>query len=346
MNDRMSRAALVCPGRGAYTSASLGSLPADHALVQRAEELRSDYDLEPLLSLDGADRFDPSRHLRPANASPLILLATLLDVETAWRDHRVVAVAGNSLGWYSALAVAGALPFDDAFRLVQELGLLQELAPPGAQVQSGGQLIYPLTDADWRPSADLATVVADLLEDAAGWGDGHGRLYPSVDLGGYAVLAGAEAGIATALKRLPPLSVGARLYPLRLAQHGPYHTPLVAHVAEAARATLADLRWSAPQVTVIDGRGQRWTPWSTDPRDLREYTLGEQLVTPYRFAGGIRVILREYAPDLLVLPGPGNTLGGICGQIAVDEGYHAIRARADFDAAQASGRPLVLSMRR
>jgi [acyl-carrier-protein] S-malonyltransferase len=335
----LPRAALVCPGRGAYTSASLGSLPADHPLIERAEELRAAYDLEPILTLDGAEHFDPARHLRPANASPLTLLATLLDAERAAADYRIVAVAGNSLGWYSALAVSGALPFDDAFRLVQEMSLLQELPAP----QGGGQVIYPLTDADWRPSADLANAVADALELS---GDDEGRRYPSIDLGTYAVLAGDEAGVASLLRHLPPVKVGERLFPLRLAQHGPYHTPLVEHVAEAARATLADLSWSAPRVTLVDGRGVRWSPWSTNPNALRDYTLGAQVTTPYLFAASVRVVLREHAPDLLLLPGPGNTLGGICGQVVVDEGYRGVRSRVAFESAQSGERPVLLSMHR
>jgi len=99
-------------------------------------------------------------------------------------------------------------------------------------------------------------------------------------------------------------------------------------------------------VTLVDGRGARWTPWSTDPAALREYTLGDQVVTPYRFATSVRVALREIAPDLLVLPGPGNSLGGVCGQLMVAEGYRGIRTRADFEAAQRSERPVLLSMGR
>lgn len=339
--SELPRAALICPGRGAYTAASLRSLPRDHELVRRAEELRAGYDLESLLSLDGAERFDPVRHLRPANASPLILLCSLLDAERAQRDHRVVAVAGNSLGWYSALAVTEALPFDDAFRLVQEMSLLQELAPP--EGGTGGQVIYPLVDADWQPSPELAEIVAHALDPG---GRAEGRRYPSIELGGYAVLAGDETGVAALLRTLPPVKIGERLYPLRLAQHGPYHTPLVAHVSDAARATLAGLAWSAPRITLVDGRGARWTPWATDPEALRDYTLGPQVTAPYLFTTGVRVILREYAPELLVLPGPGNSLGGICGQVVVQEGYRSIRSRADFEAAQAGPHPAIISMRR
>jgi [acyl-carrier-protein] S-malonyltransferase len=337
----MRRAVIVCPGRGSYTGASLGSLPADHPTVQRAEELRAGYGLDSLLELDGAEGFDPARHLRPANASPLTFLATLVDVETAAADHAVTAVIGNSLGWYTALAAAGALSFDDAFRLVQEMGLLQE--EPLPEGGPGGQLIYPLTDADWRPDPELRAAVAAALSN----GDQPaGRVHESVDLGGYAVLAGDEAGVLRLLRSLPPAKVGERLYPLRLALHGPYHTPLVAHVAAAARERLADLAWRSPTLTLIDGRGARWSPWSTDPAALRDYTLGEQVTTPYRFATSVRVALREHAPDVLVLPGPGNSLGGICGQLIVAEGYRGIDSRAAFEAAQRSDAPVVLSMRR
>jgi malonyl CoA-acyl carrier protein transacylase len=336
------RAGLVCPGRGSYTAASLGTLPADHPFVARAEELRARYELEPLLALDGAERFDPSRHLRPAHASPLILVASLLDAEQALEDHRVVAVAGNSLGWYTALALAGALSFDDAYRLVQEVALLQEL-PSETDGGPGGQVIYPLTDAAWRPDAELEAAVGVALQEVEAAG---GHVFPSIDLGGYAVLAGDEPGVQSLLRHLPPLRVGDRLFPLRLAQHGPYHTPLVAHVAEAARAALEDLEWRTPRISLVDGRGARWTPWSTDPAALRDYTLGEQLTTPFDFASSVTVLLREHAPELLLLPGPGNSLGGICGQLVVAEGYRGIRSRGDFDAAQASDLPIVLSMRR
>jgi len=336
------RAVLACPGRGSYAAASLNSLKADHPWVVRAEQLRAGYGLEPLLDLDRAERFDPARHLQPIHASPLIFLVSMLDAETAAADYRITAAIGNSLGWYTALAVVGALPFEDAFRLVQEMAILQqEPLPDGGP---GGQVIYPLADAAWRPDPELHAAVAAALAEPSINGDGH--VHESIDLGAYAVLAGDEAGVARLLGRLAPVRVGERIFPLRLSQHGPYHTPLVAHVATAAAEQLSDLDWRAPSATLIDGRGARWTPWSTDPAALRDYTLREQVITPFRFAVSVRVALREEAPDVLLLPGPGNSLGGICGQLVVAEGYRGIRSREDFEAVQRSEVPVVLSMHR
>ena len=333
----MKRAALVFPGRGSYTATSLGSLPPEDPLVQRIEALREGYGLPSLLELDGAERFEPKVHLLPANASPLIFLASLLDLRATPHDVEPVVAIGNSMGWYTALTAVGALSLEDGYRLVQEMSLLQqEPLPSGGP---GGQVIYPLTGADWRLDPDLvATVDAALAE-------GDGEVHSSIDLGGYAVLAGSETGVARLMELLPPARVGDRLYPLRLALQGPYHTPLVTHVAEAAQERLADLPWESPEVALIDGRGARWSPWSTDAAALRDYTLGEQITTSFRFAASLRVALREWAPDLLMLPGPGNSLGGVCGRAVVAEGYRGIHSRADFETAQ--GRDaIILSLHR
>ena len=334
----MSRAVLLCPGRGSYTERSLRSLPEDDARVARAEELRAEYALPSLVQLDRAAKFEPQRHLEPANVSPLIWLVSMLDAAAALREHAVVAVAGNSMGWYTALAVAGALDFDDGFRLVQEMSLLQqEHAASGA---GGGQVLYPLVDEGWQRDPEKAAAVARALAAHPG------EVFLSIDLGGYAVLAGTEAGIAALLRELPKTKLGATPYPFRLMQHGPYHTPLVEPVAARARERLARLGFRAPRITLIDGRGARSTPWSTDVAALRDYTLGDQITTPYDVTTSVRVALREHAPDVVVCPGPGNTLGGVVGQILIAEGWRGIRSRADFDRAQAGERPILVSMRR
>jgi len=330
----MKRVAIVCPGRGSYAEGSLGSLPPEHDHVRAAEALRARRELPALVELDRSTRFDPSRHLRPANVAALIYVVSMLDCARASAEGRAVCAAGNSMGWYTALAASGALTFEEGFELVQEMALLQE------EAAAGGQVIYPVVDSDWRPAADRAEAIGALLDELPG------DLYPSIHLGGYEVLAGTARGVARALECLPRVRHGKADYPLRLARHGPYHTPLAASVSESAGRLLAGLDFRPPRITLIDGRGVRFTPWSTDPAELRDYTLGAQVTTPFDFTASIRVVLREYAPELLVLPGPGNTLGGVCGQIAAREGWRGIRSKADFDALQGGAEPLVLSMGR
>jgi len=328
----MKRAALFCPGRGAYTKRTMKLLPEDHPWVAEVEELRAEQGLPSILEMDRA-RWNGDVHLRPDNASALIYLHSMLDAAQAMQEHEIVCVGGNSLGWYTALAAAGALSFADGFRLVQGISTLQ------MRHAEGGQVVYPLIDDQWRPDKKLMARVDEALAGATG------EVFASIDLGGYAVLAGTEKGVAHLLERLPPVEMGPSLYPYRLKQHGPYHTPLVEGVARGA-AELARLGWGAPKVTLIDGRGARFAPWSTDPRELAAYTLGVQLMSPFRFTTSVRVALREHAPDLIVLPGPGNTLGGVCGQVIVLEGYRGIRSREDFERVQAGPDPVLWSMRR
>jgi malonyl CoA-acyl carrier protein transacylase len=330
----VTRALILCPGRGSYTEKTLRSLPEKHPWIERAEALRREYELPSLVELDRAAKLDSKVHLAPVNASALIWLVSMLDCEAAGREYEIAAVAGNSMGWYTALAVAGALDFDDGFRLMQELAILQQ------EHAGGGQILFPQVDEQWRRDATLVGALEDALAGS------QGEAFPSIRLGGQAVLAGSETGIAHLLRTLPRTKLGNNTYPMRLVGHGPYHTPLVQPVADKARAQLARLSYQKPRIALIDGSGKRHSPWSASPEELRDYTLGPELTTPYDVTLSVRVGLREYAPDRIVLPGPGNPLGSICGQILIEEGWRGVHSRADFDALQSSANPLVHSLRR
>lgn len=341
------RYALLLAGRGSYTERSLGTLaaamrdPELAPLVERTEELRREFDLPSLLELDAAERFSAAHHLRPANVSALIWLCTWLDATVARRrelpEHggwRLVGIAGNSMGWYTGLSVGGALSFDDGFRLVQGMALLQE-EPVG-----GGQLLYPIMDEQWRTSPGREALVQAALDSSGG------EALPSIELGGFRVLAGTDAGLSHLSQSLPVIELGKNRYPMKLVQHGPYHTGLLSGIADRARERFTDLGWERPDVCLVDGRGSIFTPWSASLPELREYTLGHQITKPYDFSRSIRILLRELAPDRLVLPGPGNTLGSITGQVMIQEGWRRVRSRADFEALQSQAEPFVESMRR
>ncbi len=334
----MTRAAVAFPARGSYGPRSLGSLPAAHPWVRRADQLRADYDLPALSVLDGADRFDPAIHLRSAHASPLTFVCGLLDAERIAADHEVVVVIGSSGGWYTALAASGALEFDDAFRLVQTMALLAE--EPIVEEDRGGQLIYALTDEGWQK--DPARV--DALDAILAREDG--AVHRSLEMGAFTVVSGTATGITDLAAALPQIEIGSRQFPFRAAMQEAWHTPLRTTAAARAGELLADLSWSAPNVTLIDGRGARFTPWSADPAELARQTINEQPISTYDFALSLRVALREYAPEVILLPGPGASLAEVCAQLIVAEGYRGNRTRAELEATQAGGTPILLSMRR
>lgn len=328
---------VVFPGRGSYGPGSLGNLSSQHPWVRRADELRIADGLLTLSEIDAADSFDPAVHLRPTNAWPLIFLSGLLDAERIADDHEVVAVTASSTGWFTALAASGSLGFDDAFHLAQEMGRAAEAPLTGGD--RAAEVIYPLTDDAWRPDDALADRVATVLASAA-------DAFLAIDLGAFAVIGGTTTAVDELSGQLDSVTVGPRDYPLRLAAADGWHTPLRADAVADAAGRLRELAWERPNVTLVDGRGFRFTPWSTDPDELATATLLGQGQSTYDFAAGMGVALREYAPDVVLLSGPGGSLGAACAQLVVMEGYRGIRTRADLEASQSGPSPLLLSLRR
>lgn len=258
---------------------------------------------------------------------------SLQDAGRAREDHDIVAVLGSGAGWYAALASADVLSDDAAVRITRWLAALS-----AAGEHAASRVIYPLTDAAWRPDIRLRTN----LEAAIASGDGEVRC--SIDLGAYAVLDGSPSGIEALVAALPVVRAGDRHYPLRLPSRATLPRPLAAGASDRLRDEVGDIAWQMPTVTVIDGRGVRHTPWSADPAGLRDYTLRARLAETDDVATAIRVALRELAPDVIVVAGRGGILSAVCGQLVVAEGYHAVRSRHSFLEMQRR-RPIVLSMR-
>lgn len=342
----MRRVALVCPGRGTYTRSELGILTAADRpdptgvradLVERADRWRKRIDRTSIAELDRSDRFG-SVHLKGENAAALIYTAGAIDAASVADDLEVVCVCGNSMGWYTALHVAGVFGFEDGLRLADTMGGFQ--AEDGVV---GGQVIVPVVDEAWHEDPVLMSAVDGVVEQVVR--DGH-RAYASIELGGYRVLAGDQDGVRLLLQSLPKLAMGEREYPFQLLGHSAFHTPLMEPTSRRAHAALSDLPWRAPQVSVVDGRGHTFRPLTARPEDLRDYTLGQQVTETYDFTTSLRVVLREFAPDALVLLGPGDTLGGAIGMALVQEGWSGIRGKADFVARQKSEEPILFAMGR
>ncbi|MCA3453859.1 MAG: ACP S-malonyltransferase, partial [Rhodobacter sp.] len=161
----MKTALLICPGRGTYNAPELGTLARhfpDAALMARFDTLRAAAGQETLTALDGADRFALSRHARGDNASALIYAATIGDALSINGERvRVVAVTGNSMGWYSALACGGAVSPEAGFAIANTMGRLMQAA------LIGGQLVYPWMDGDWNPDPARKTALLTLVGDIA-----------------------------------------------------------------------------------------------------------------------------------------------------------------------------------
>ena len=294
---------VVCPGRGTYNAPELGYLARHHAgspWLAHFDAMRAGAGKPALSALDGMAAFDPALHLRGDVAAPLIHACAYLDFLMLDPERfEVVAVTGNSMGWYTALACAGAVSAEHGFAIADAMGVNSQAHAPGEQA------VIVLAGEDWRVDPAIARGVEAACARVG--------VLPSIRLGGMLVVAGTEAALDALTAELPPLPRP----PLRLARHGPFHTPLMHPSAAAARASLPPAWFGAPHVPLIDGRGAVWRRFETDAQALWDYTFGHQILAPYDFTAAITVACREFAPDRIVLLGPGETLGGAIGQTLV-----------------------------
>lgn len=316
-------AVLFCPGRGSYTKEELGfvgrtvqSGPVTDALAA-SDRARREQGRPTLTEVDAAEKFRPSLHLDGENAAELIYFGTMAHVQQLRERYNIVATAGNSLGWYTALAASGALDATSGWRLVATMASLQK------QVK-GGQILMTTVGEDWQPNMVLRVAVQATLQALQDRGEEFYSDY-SIKLGGHDVLAGTEMGVRELLARLPKVTIGGRDFPFRLAGHGPFHTSLCLQTAQQAAEMLSDLPVQMPKCHLIDGFGNVHSPWSADPRELLRYTLHNQVVDTFDFSACVRTAMREFQPDVLLCAGPGQSLRAPVGHCVMREGWRGIR---------------------
>lgn len=326
------KAVVIAPGRGTYNKDELGYLQHHHhgggAFVSSLDEARTTIGQESITALDRADRYSVSQHTRGDNASSLIYACAYMDYLAINRDEfDIVAVTGNSMGWYIALACAGAVNEMHGFNIVNTMGTLMH------EALIGGQLLYPFVDENW---VEIPGRRDDLLELTQSIKD----LYVSIHLGGMIVFAGTDHALATVEQRLEPIQ---GRYPMRLGNHAAFHTPLQAPVSTKGKNALPVDLFAAPDLPLIDGRGHIWEPKTYSLQSLWDYTLSTQVLEPYDFTAAITAALKEFAPDALIILGPGTTLGGAVAQILIKHQWRDLQSKTDFLSLQKEN-PYILSL--
>jgi len=330
------RAVIICPGRGCYNKEQLGYLQQHHQDKQQTlaiiDTYRTQQGYESVTSLDGMDKFMASTHTSGENAAGLIYASAICDQQAIdLNQYEVCAITGNSMGWYIALAAANALSPAHAIELITSMGAMMK------DQLIGGQLIYPVSDEHWmldqtRRAQVIATIkmVNSLAEH---------QLYLSIDLGPFLVIAGCENGLAQFNKRIEPLDN----YPMRLLNHGAFHTPMLEAQSQNALAQHPAVIFNKPNVPLIDGNGTIWSPYSSDTTALHQYTLSQQVVAPYYFNTAIDVAIKEFAPEVFIVLGPGNSLSSSIAQQLIALKWQGITNKEQFMARQKNN-PIIVAM--
>lgn len=325
-------ALVVCPGRGTYNKAELGYISQHNktkTILAQFDQIRSGMGLATVSGLDQQAAFSRSLHLKADNAAALIYAAGVCDYHSINADHfDVVAVTGNSMGWYTALGCAGVLTPASGMQLVTDMA---QLTADGA----GAQFIYPVIDDNWQPDISRMALVQQQLAIHSN------ALFMSIEYGGYAVIAGSEQAVKSAMAALPPCD---ERFPLLLAGHAAFHTGFMQAASDKALSLWPASRFNQPQLPLIDGRGQIWPNFGSDLAALQRYTLQHQVCQTYHFSKALQVAVKEFAPQHIILLGPGASLGGAVAQSLIEINWQGISSKQDFIAAQQSEQPYVLSM--
>lgn len=330
------RALVVCPGRGTYNASELGYLQRHHAaradVVGIVDAVRADKGQVPVSALDKAEKYAPSVHMTGDNASPLIYASALADFAAIDRDKfDIVAVTGNSMGWYLALACAGIVDLAAGARLVNNMGLLMH------EHGTGGQIVWPIVDADWNIDDKKVNFANALIDESRNIS--NITISVSIRLGGMVVFAGDEAGLKWLAEKLPKDD----RFPLRLMHHAAFHSPLLQHIVPMARAQNPVADFGSGNIPAIDGQGKIWSPHAFSADAIYAYTLGAQLTETYDFSRAVQVAAAEFAPDVVIVLGPGTTLGAPTAQALIASGWRGLSGKADFQARQ-QDEPILISM--
>lgn len=289
----MGAFAFLFPGQGSQAVGMLdvwGDHPAVRDTLAEASQALGE-DLGRLIREGPKEALDLTTNTQP------VMLAAGIACWRAWRAEgggEPSALAGHSLGEYSALVAAEALTLADALPLVRfRAQAMQQAVPVGTGAMAA--ILGLDGDAVRAGCAEAAAASGEVVE-AVNFNDPK-----------QTVIAGSKAGVergcevlkAHGAKRALPLPVSA-----------PFHSSLMKPAAERLRERLASAVIRAPRIPVVNNID---VAAPSDPDAIRD-ALFRQAFGPVRWVEVV-LALRARGIDALVECGPGKVLAGMVKRI-------------------------------
>ncbi len=302
----MAKVAFVFPGQGSQ-EVGMGK-----AAYQGTPEGRDTFDRADAALGESLSRLcfeGPEGDLQlTANAQPAILTTSIALLRGL--GEPCDAVAGHSLGEYSANVCAGTFGFEDAVRLVRKRGhYMQEAVPVGAGAMAavlGGEL----------------SAIEQACKAAAGVVEPVNYNCP-----GQLVIAGDTAGLQAATASLQALGAKVRQLPVS----APFHSSLMKPAEQRLAPDLLATTFNAPSVPVYVNVDASPVTTAEAARDA----LSRQVSRSVRWQQTIERMLAD-GVTLFVEIGPGKALTGMLRRIAKDAKRANVETPADFAAARAA----------
>ncbi len=189
------------------------------------------------------------------------------------------AVAGHSLGEFTALAASGALTFEDALCLVYDRAIAMQEA---CDMEDGTMAaIMGLDDAQVE---EICSELNDLVVPA------------NYNCPGQLVISGSSKGISKAIEKAK--EAGARRA-LPLMVGGAFHSPLMEPAQKMLAESIEDTDFSRPVCPIY----QNFTGRShSDPAEIKENLL-KQLTAPVRWTQSIQQMASDGITDIVEVDG-------------------------------------------
>jgi [acyl-carrier-protein] S-malonyltransferase len=279
--------AFVFPGQGSQSLGMLASLAAVEEVRATFAEASSvlGYDLWELMQNGPEERLEATESTQP------VMLAAGVALWRLWRSRgggQPVAVAGHSLGEFTALVCSGALDFETAVDLVRFRGrTMQEAVANGAGSMAA---ILGLDDAQ-------------VLEACRGASSSGVVEAVNFNAPGQVVIAGERAAVQRAIEVATAL--GAKRA-LELSVSVPSHSSLMRPAATRLAAKLKTIELSTPGIPYVSAVDAEI---HADPADIRDL-LGRQVASPVRWRDTVRALV-AWKIGQLIECGPGRVLTGL-----------------------------------
>jgi [acyl-carrier-protein] S-malonyltransferase len=281
------KVAFLFPGQGSQEvgmGKALAGASASAAALWREADATLGFALSRLCFEGPADELALTANTQPAVLTASVAAAAAL----ADGGLRPDLVAGHSLGEYSALVVAGALPFRVALSLVRQRGeFMQDAVPVGVGAMAA------LLGVD-------VTVAEQVCAEAA---NGEVVGVANINAPGQVVIAGHTAAVGRAVRAAA--ARGGRKS-VMLPVSAPFHSALMQPAADRLATALSGVEVSAPRIPVVRNVDAGVT---TSAEEVKPF-LVRQVASPVRWSDCVQRLRREGAAMFFEV-GPGRVLTGL-----------------------------------
>ncbi|KPF48687.1 ACP S-malonyltransferase [beta proteobacterium AAP121] len=304
--------AFVFPGQGSQTVGMLDAWGDHPAVRQTLEEASAALgeDLARLIHEGPAEALGLTTNTQP------VMLAAAIACYRAWRAEggaEPAAVAGHSLGEYSALVAAEALSLAEALPLVRfRAQAMQQAVPVGAGAMAA---ILGLDAAVVAGVCTKVAVASGEPVEPANFNDPK-----------QTVIAGSKAGVDAACAELK--AAGAKRA-LLLPVSAPFHSSLMKPAAEALREKLAGVALKSPRFPVVNNID---VAVQTEPDAIRE-ALYRQAFGPVRWVE-VTQALKARGLTHIFECGPGTVLSGLVKRVDAEIVSASLNTPAGLQAVQ------------